>query len=100
MNPIEKLKSRFAASLVLKGVAVAFALLTTFSLVRLGVFLLIQDRLLERQLELRGESIAQLLANELQHPLLAGDRGETRRLLEAACGNEDVLFLEVLNPAG
>jgi len=100
MNPIRKLKNRFSASLLLKGLAATTALLTAFPLVGLSVFLLIEDRKLEQQLELRGASMAQFLARELQFALLVGDRGETRRMLEAASANEDVLFLEVLNPAG
>jgi PAS domain S-box-containing protein len=100
MNRIGKLKDRFSASLLLKGVAVAFVLLSTFSLLRTGVFLFIQDNMLERQLELRGESMAHFLANELQFAMLVGDRGETRHLLEVSSTDEDVLFLEVLDPAG
>ena len=100
MNPLAKVKNRFASSLLLKGVATTFALLATFSVLRLAAFLVIQDLLLERQLELRGESMAQLLASELQSSLLARNREATEHLLETCCTNGDVLFLEVLSPAG
>ena len=100
MNPIERLKSRFSASLLTQGLAATVALHTTSALLLLGLFLFVQGRGLERQLELRGESMAQFLANELQFSLLVGDQGETRRLVEVSAANEDVLFLEVLNPVG
>jgi len=100
MNPIRRLKKRFSASLLLKGLTATTALLTALSLAGLGVFLLIEDRKLEQQLVLRGESTAQFLANQLQFALLVGDRGETRRLLGASSANEDVLFLEVQDPKG
>jgi PAS domain S-box-containing protein len=100
MNPIKKLKNRFEASLLTQGLAATIALHTISALLLLGVFLFVQGRALERQLELRGESMAQFLADELQFALLVGDEGEVRRLLSVSLRNEDVLFLEVLNPAG
>jgi PAS domain S-box-containing protein len=100
MNPVERLKNRFSASLLTQGLAATIALHTTSALLLLSVFLFVQGRALERQLELRGESMAQFLANELQFALLVGDQAETRRLLAASAADEDVLFLEVLNPAG
>jgi len=100
MNALEKLKKRFSASLLTQGLAATIALHTTSALLLLSVFLFVQGRALERQLELRGESLAQFLANELQFALLVGDQREARRLLEASSANEDVLFLEVLKPTG
>ena len=100
MSRVEKLKNRFRASLLTQGLAATIALHTTSALLLLGVFLLVQGRALERQLELRGESMAQFLANELPFSLLVGDQGEMRRLLAASAANEDVLFLEVRSPAG
>ena len=100
MNLIKKLQNRFSTSLLLRSLTATIAVLTVSALLLLSVFLLVQDRALERQLELRGESMAQFLANELQFALLVGDQGETRRLLEASAANEDVLFLEIVNPAG
>ena len=96
---LKRLKNRFSASLLTQGLAATIALHTTSALLLLGVFLFVQGRALERQLELRGESMAQFLANELQFALLVGDRDEARRVLESSA-NEDILFLEVLNPAG
>jgi PAS domain S-box-containing protein len=84
----------------MQALAATIVLLTVSAVLRLGVSLFIQDRVLERQLELRGESMAQFLARELQFSLLVGDRGEMQRLLEDSAANEDVLFVEVLNPAG
>ncbi|HUE02695.1 MAG TPA: ATP-binding protein [Bryobacteraceae bacterium] len=95
-----RLRKRFSASMLMKGTAATAGLLTVISLSGVGVFLWIEDRKLEQQFELRGASLAQYLADELQFPLLVGDLAETRRLLEASYANEDVLFLEVLNPAG
>ncbi|HUE21146.1 MAG TPA: ATP-binding protein [Bryobacteraceae bacterium] len=100
MNRVAKLKNRFWASLLMQALAATIVLLTVSAVLRLGVSLFIQDRVLERQLELRGESMAQFLARELQFSLLVGDRGEMQRLLEDSAANEDVLFVEVLNPAG
>ncbi len=100
MRWYEYLKRRFSSSLLTQGLAATIALHTTSALLLLGVFLFAQGRALERQLELRGESMAQFLANELQFSLLVGDRAETQRLLEVSSKNEDVLFLEVLNSAG
>jgi len=100
MNPVQKIKNRFEASLLTQGLAATIALHTISALLLLGVFLFVQGRALERQLELRGESMAQFLADELQFALLVGDEGEVRRLLSVSLRNEDVLFLEVLNPEG
>jgi PAS domain S-box-containing protein len=100
MNAFEKLKHRFSSSLLLQGMAVTVTLLSSTLLLGHAAFLAIQDKALERQLELRGESMAQFLASELPFSLLVGDLDETRRILEAASSDEDVLFLEVLNPAG
>ena len=99
MNRMGKLKNHFASSLIHERSGGNHGMVGAFSLLGLGVFLLIQDRAVNRQLALRGESMAQSLARELQFSLLVGDRGETRRLLESYA-NEDVLFLEVLNAAG
>ncbi|HLY19966.1 MAG TPA: ATP-binding protein [Bryobacteraceae bacterium] len=96
----ERLKLRFSASLLTQGLAATIALHTASACLLLGIFLFVQSQALERQLELRGESIAQFLAKELQFALLVGDRAETQRLLESASSNEDVLFLEVLNASG
>jgi PAS domain S-box-containing protein len=100
MNPIQRLKIRFSASLLTQGLAATIALHSASACLLLGLFLFVQDRALERQLELRGESVAQSLANELQFPLLVGDRGEMKRVLETSSANEDVLFMQVLNPSG
>ena len=48
----------------------------------------------------RGLIEAIVRDSELPFSLLVEDRDETRRILEAASTDEDVLFLEVLNPAG
>ncbi|HTT66121.1 MAG TPA: ATP-binding protein [Bryobacteraceae bacterium] len=100
MNPLEDLRVRFSASLLWKGLAATSAPLIALSLAGLSAFLLIADRKLEQQLELRAQSKAQFLARELPYALLVGDRTETRRMLETAAASDDVLFLEVLNPAG
>lgn len=100
MNPVRKLRSRFSASLLTQGLAATIALHTASALLLLSVFLFVQDRGLKRQLELRGESMARFLANELQFALLVGDRSEMQRLLESSIADEDVLFLEVRNAAG
>jgi len=100
MNLIERLNNRFSSSLLLKGLVATTTLVTGFALMGLGLFLMIEDRKLEQQLELRGESMALFLAQELQFSLLVGDLGETRRMLQAASASEDVLFLEALNPRG
>jgi len=100
MNLIERLPKRFSTSLVRQGLAATIALHTTSALLLLGLFLFVQDRALEQQLELRGESMAQFLANEVQFALLVGDQPEIQRVLENSSGNEDVLFLEVLNASG
>src|SRR5690349_8426129 len=100
MNVVENLKNRFATSLLTQGLAATIALHTASALLLLTLFLLVQGTALERQLELRGESIAQFLGNELQFAMLVGDQREIARLLETSSSNEDVLFLEVLDPAG
>jgi PAS domain S-box-containing protein len=100
MNRIAKLENRFSASLLTQGLAATIALHTTSALLLAGVFLFAEGRALERQLELRGESMAQFVANELPFSMLIGDREETQRLLGASAANEDVLFLEVLNSDG
>lgn len=74
MNRMGKLKNHFASSLLMKGLAATTGMVGAFSLLGLGVFLLIQDRAVNRQLALRGESMAQSLARELQFSLLVGDR--------------------------
>ena len=100
MKLVHQLKSRFSTSLLTQGMAATIALHTTSACLLLGLFLFVQDRALERQLELRGESMAQFLVNELQFALLVGDQAEMKRLLESSVSNEDVLFLEVRNAAG
>jgi PAS domain S-box-containing protein len=80
--------------------AATVALHTTSACVLLGLFLLVQDRALERQFELRGVSVARFLAHELQFALLVDDRAEMQRLLNASASSEDVLFLEIRNAAG
>jgi len=97
MNLFERLRTRFSASLLAQGMAATIALHSTSACLLLSVFLLVQYRALERQLELRGEAIAQFLAKELQFALLVDDQAEMKRLLEASASNEDVLCLEVLN---
>jgi PAS domain S-box-containing protein len=100
MIMIEIARSRFSASLLTQGLAATIALHTASACLLLAVFLVFGSRALERQLELRGESIAQFLANEIQFTLLVGDQAEAKRLLEASSSNEDMLFIEVLNSSG
>jgi len=100
MNPVARIPKRLSTSLVRQGLAATIALHTASALLLLGLFLFVQDRALEQQLELRGESMAQFLANEVQFALLVGDRPEIERVIEGSSANEDVLFVEVLNAAG
>ncbi len=95
-----QLRTRFSASLLAQGLTATVALHTISAGLLLAVFFLFGERAMEGQLELRGQSIAQFLANELQFSLLVGDRAEMKRVLEASSGDQDLLFLEVLSASG
>jgi PAS domain S-box-containing protein len=100
MIGFKRLQVRFSRSLLTQGLAATIALHTISACVLLGLFLFVQGRALEQQLELRGESMARFLANEIQFALLVGDRSEMQRALNASSSNADVLFLEIVNTSG
>ena len=100
MSLFERLKSPFSRSLLAQGLAATIALHTTSACVLLGLFLFVQGRALEQQLELRGESMGRFLADEIQFALLVGDRNGMQRALNASSSSADVLFLEIVNPSG
>src|SRR5579872_4402787 len=85
----QSLRARvLAANLALVGISVV--VLTV-------LFLLAQRSALEKQLELRADTLAQFVASQSEFAMLVGNRQELETVAENAISSEDVLFV-VLAP--
>ena len=90
-------KSRSLQSRTLfSSVMIAGAVITCLT----ALFLLEQHKAIDRQLQLRAESLAEFLASQVQFPMLVGDRSELERMAASASGSEDVMDLEFTDAAG
>lgn len=81
-------------SLLARTLAANFLLLLVAVLVLTSLFLAIQHSALDRQLQLRAETLASFLASQSQFAFLVGDQHELERLASAALEAEDVAWVE------
>jgi len=81
---------------LLYNVSIVGAVITCLT----ALFLLEQHTAIERQLQLRAESLAEFLASQIQFAMLVGDRVEMDRMAASALHTEDVLYVEFANSTG
>jgi PAS domain S-box-containing protein len=81
-------------SLLRRTLAANFLLLLAAVVVLTSLFLAIQHVALNRQLQLRAETLASFLASQSQFAFLVGDHQELARLAAAALETEDVAYVE------
>ena len=100
MKRFARLKSRLRHSLLAQALLSNFLLVLASVSVLITLFLLVQRSMFERQVELRASAVVDFVADELQFPVLVGDKEEAQRLAGRALSNSDVLFVEVYDSSG
>ncbi|MCC6589007.1 MAG: PAS domain S-box protein [Bryobacterales bacterium] len=89
------LRDRLNRSLMLRMLLFNFLVLTASTLVLIGLFLVGQRQAMRRELGLRGNTMANLLARQAQVPMVVGDKAELRRLAELAGTIADIALVEI-----
>lgn len=72
-----------------------FVALSVSTLVLIGLFLVGQRQAMRRELRLRGNTVASLLARQAQVPIVVGDKAELKHLAELASMITDVAWVEI-----
>jgi len=95
-----KLYGNFNQTLLARALFFNFALVGVSVTLLTGVFLFMQFRAIQSQIDLQAKVLAGFVATQSEFAMLVGDRAELERIARLALSNDDVLFVELNDRAG